>query len=436
MKYMQIIIILVIYAIEPWLWMKSLSVSLHRFKRRNLYGFAALGYYILTIIKQSVSFVSSKSKFTVLLSVILIVYMLVIGIAMFSDSLEKKLMNCSVFCFLICIAESAVIISAIVITKLSFHEIMSFGTVNIVCSFLSKVLLLLMAELFFVQDGRKLIHSLYGSREILPLIILNICADIYVTTSLRGEGVIAIRDSTVLFITVQIMFACNIVYITAVLKKKNKKLTLIECELDKLKQMQIFSEKLMELRHDMKAHAQVISELIENECYVEVKEYISNILGDIQDVQRISVVAEPALAALLSHFIAEAEKLEIRFCRHIMIDRFYISNKDLCTIISNMLNNAREATEKLEQEKRYISLDIFPAEGGYRITCMNPYEITGRHLKTTKRDRDMHGLGLKIIKSIAEKNHGVMEVIPNKKKWFEITCFIPVPELQSKGGVM
>lgn len=429
MRGVQVITILMVYMIEPFLWGKSMSVSFHKFKNEILYWALVLGYYFIAILKQGIMFQSFDNKRSILFSLVLLIYMFLSTIIFYQDRLYRKIMNCSIFCFLTCVSESVIIFSAIYIGGFATSDIMKFGTVNIVCTILSKLLLLGLIKIFFFQDGKKLIHSLYGSKEIVLLILLNVAADAYLTESLRRENFRYIRECAALFITVQFMFICNTMYITIVLRKKNKKMAAVENELDKLRQRSFFSEKLMRLRHDMKAHAMIISNLISQECYQEVKEYISNIFGDIQDVDKISAVTEPALSTLLSHYIVEMEKKEIRFCRHILMDNFYMSSKDLCAIISNMLDNAMEASEKLDKERRYVSLDIFPTEGGYRITCMNPYEKIGNHFETLKKDRRNHGHGLMIIKATAEKNHGGMEIIPNQKKWFEVTCFIPTPEL-------
>lgn len=424
--YFKALFSLVTYTIEPYLWIKSMSVSGRRFENQFCYLFAMLGYYFISSIKQALLFLPINNRLVSILGLALSLYIFFMTITLFEGERYKKVMNCSVFWFLTCISELVTISVYVFCFRVSFHTLMQFGVENLTCTIFAKLLLIGLCKFTFGSKNMKILSSLYGNPELLSFIILNLVLEIPTTSMLRHEGRGYLGRPDNFFILVQIMLVCNLLYILFIVHRKDKKLMVAEEELKYLSQIMKVTENLRKLKHDMQTHMRVIASLIDNESFDELRSYVQDVAGDIQQAKKISVVSDPALASVLNHFMNEAERCEIEFCRHIMIHNFNMSSKDLCSIVSNMLNNAKEATAKLSTGKRYISLDIFPAEGGYYITCMNPYRKEEFCFRTTKQDKCNHGLGLKIIKETAEKYHGAMEIIPNEKSWFEITCFIPV----------
>lgn len=423
--YYKVLFILITYTIEPYLWIKSMSVSGRRFENRFCYLLAMLGYYLISSVKQAFLFLHINNRLVRILGLALSLYIFILTIILFEGEKFKKVMNCSVFCFLTCLSELITISVYVFCFHIPFHTLMQFGNQNFTCTILAKLLLIGLCKLVFENKDMKILSSLYGNPELLYFIILNYILEIPTTSMLRHEGGGLGRPDN-FFILAQIMLVCNLLYIVFIVYRKDKKLMIAEEELKHLSQIMMVTENLRKLKHDMQTHMRVIAGLIDNESFDELRRYVQDVAGDIQQAKRISVVSDPALATVLEHFINEAERCEIVFCRHIMIHNFNMSSKDLCSIVSNMLNNAKEATSKLSAGKRYISLDIFPAEGGYYITCMNPYKKEDFCFRTTKQDKYNHGFGLKIIKETVEKYHGAMEIVPNEKNWFEITCFIPV----------
>jgi signal transduction histidine kinase len=311
----------------------------------------------------------------------------------------------------------------------SAEKLLRFGKMNLICTLIAKVFLYGLCKALFFSRKNKIMSILYEKYEFLVLIVLNFILEILTASVLRNKAMKIAVPMDVLFLSVQVMLLGNFIYILCILHRKDRKLAEANKELERLDHVVRVTEKLKEVQHDVKVHAIVLASLLEDENYCEAKRYLSNIAWDLKQVKKVSSVSDLALASVLSQFVEESEGKGIQFYRHILVQDFYISSRDLCLMVSNMLQNAKEATERLIQERRYISLDIFPVEGGYRITCMNPYGEKNVCYRTTKQDRKNHGLGLKIIKAAAERNGGAMEIIPNQIHWFEITCFIPVPKL-------
>ena len=104
-----------------------------------------------------------------------------------------------------------------------------------------------------------------------------------------------------------------------------------------------------------------------------------------------------------------------------------ITDMDLVIVLANCLDNAIEAVEKLEQaELRKIRVVILNDEGGISILVENPVsgEVNVNELRTTKADKENHGLGLKNIKSIVQKYEGNFQ-IEIEKQIFRVKIYLP-----------
>ncbi len=107
-----------------------------------------------------------------------------------------------------------------------------------------------------------------------------------------------------------------------------------------------------------------------------------------------------------------------------------IDDVDVFSIFGNILDNAIEATCKLEDiSKRVISLTLKEDQGFIDIECLNYYEgdINSKNgvLKTTKKDAHNHGYGIKSIINTAKK-YGGNAVFKYEDHMFKVKVLIPL----------
>lgn len=100
----------------------------------------------------------------------------------------------------------------------------------------------------------------------------------------------------------------------------------------------------------------------------------------------------------------------------------FMSEVDVYSLFGNILDNAIEATEKLEdKEKRVISLTV--AQDGYfiNIHAENYYcdtlTFSDGLPETTKKDTVYHGFGLKSIRMLVHKYDGSMKLTTNEDRF-------------------
>ena len=83
---------------------------------------------------------------------------------------------------------------------------------------------------------------------------------------------------------------------------------------------------------------------------------------------------------------------------------------EICTLFSNLLDNAIEACEKIEDDRRWVAIQITRKSGMLYLTISNsikdrPAEQEGK-LITNKQNHQLHGYGIKSVQRIVRKYEG------------------------------
>ena len=104
--------------------------------------------------------------------------------------------------------------------------------------------------------------------------------------------------------------------------------------------------------------------------------------------------------------------------------------EDLVTLLVNLLDNAVEACEKLE-ENRVIRFKMVLEEGELILSVRNPVAvpviIDGKRIVTTKNDGGKHGIGLLNLNGVIERSGGT-SALRCEDGWFCFSAMIPAAE--------
>ena len=168
-------------------------------------------------------------------------------------------------------------------------------------------------------------------------------------------------------------------------------------------------EELRRFRHDYKNHMLVVQTLLESGKTEDARKYIAAMQEPVhaamQKVKTGNFVADTILNHKAS--IAADAQIVLHFTGRIPTDG--IRSDDLCTIFSNMLDNAVEAC-RAQNGRQDIFVEAKTSAGAFLLSVSNPTgaaaNITRR---TTKADKRNHGFGLKNVERAAKKYGGMLQ---------------------------
>ena len=97
-----------------------------------------------------------------------------------------------------------------------------------------------------------------------------------------------------------------------------------------------------------------------------------------------------------------------------------VSESDICLVIANLLENAFEASMKLDRDKRQIKMFARPhSEKILLISVENAFngEITEKDGFFGSSKRNGNGIGTQSVRRIAEKDGGYLQIFSRKRNF-------------------
>lgn len=171
------------------------------------------------------------------------------------------------------------------------------------------------------------------------------------------------------------------------------------------------------IRHDLNNHVHVISNLLEQKQYAEAENYLETLRGAVDAFELLLKTGNPVTDIIVNEKYREAEQKGIAFHS----DFYFAQDTDLnvfdiSVILNNALENAFEAAAP--SKEAYVSLHTDRKKNAYLITVKNSYEGE-LHFgadglpESVKGDREVHGFGMKNIRSVVEKYFGTFAIEQN-----------------------
>ena len=167
------------------------------------------------------------------------------------------------------------------------------------------------------------------------------------------------------------------------------------------------NEELLKQRHNFIKHLNVIRNLQLNEVY----NYVDNLLKSTKEPILKSHTGDPYVDAVLNSKIDEMKEKNIDFRYSVGLPKpINISSSDICSILYNLIENAIEACEKIEDEnKRVVELSINHKGQFITFVCRNsilPHSVSFEDLNHSTKKSYGHGFGIMSIKECAARNGG------------------------------
>ena len=191
--------------------------------------------------------------------------------------------------------------------------------------------------------------------------------------------------------------------------------------------------EMRKIRHDMENHLQYVSMLIAQKDYEEANDYISDILKHRLNfgISRIRTG---------NKVIDTVANMKLIQCKNENINTIVttghietsINDIDMCSLLGNIFDNAIEACRKVDGEKE-LHFEVIQKKGYINIimknTIQSPVLENNPDLSTTKKQKDIHGYGVKNVKDIVKRHNGMVEFF-EKDKMFIADIWIPCKDFE------
>lgn len=192
---------------------------------------------------------------------------------------------------------------------------------------------------------------------------------------------------------------------------------LAQTEFASLRQLQ---QNAASYRHDMRHHFALLQGLASKEHIEGIKEYLRTAQSDMDAITPTRFCENETVNLILSAFAAKAKQAEIMLTVDAKLpDLLPFSDTELCSLLSNALENAIQATETIQDSnKRSITLRVYSKNNKLCIDIRNRYQaepVFRQGLPVSKEQG--HGFGTKSMAHIVEKHGGVFQ-FGVKDGWF------------------
>lgn len=175
-------------------------------------------------------------------------------------------------------------------------------------------------------------------------------------------------------------------------------------------------EKVQKMYHDMRNIYILELGYLKKKQYGLLQKHYESILGDLTCENTWIDTGNLGIDSILNYKREQAKEQGINIKTYTRImGKITIGDGDLSIVFGNLLDNAMEAVERLEEKDKEIKVSVKSDKTALLIHISNKYEgerkkdSRGNYI-TDKWEKDNHGIGLKTVNGIVKKYQGSMEV--------------------------
>lgn len=208
----------------------------------------------------------------------------------------------------------------------------------------------------------------------------------------------------------------GLTFLVLIESKKIRKISLIKQKNDIISHhyniLERKYDKTNQIIHDIKNHLICINALAKYNQSKQIIEYIKSINEDISQLSDIVITNNKILDIIINDKIHLINKYNINFKYEVqLVNLDFIKNKDMCSIMSNLLDNSIESCIKSSNKNILLKIHCFN-KSFIIIKLINSCDknpiLKNNKLISSKQDITYHGYGIDNIKKSVNKYSGNM----------------------------
>lgn len=212
---------------------------------------------------------------------------------------------------------------------------------------------------------------------------------------------------------------------------------------DHVREMEQLYDGIRGMRHDVHNYVADMEQLLQikeehgmlhDAVRQEAGKYLAGMQNAVDDIFLQFSTGNPVTDVILNRKAQICRQEGIDFTGDFLYPAgFGIEAFDLGILLNNALDNAIEACLKVQENRRYINLKSYAKGRMFFLVAENGYD--GKALReeggvchTTKDETQLHGIGMKNMRSCVERYYGTMEYEADKET-FVLTLMLQSMEL-------
>lgn len=262
----------------------------------------------------------------------------------------------------------------------------------------NKIILSLIVPIFFIGVAEQFILSfIYGDTIVLDKEKGLIYPIVDTKAILILQVFACIAVISILIIFSQLEKSINVVYTNKLLEQQAKE------QKKYIQEAQIRERQTASLHHDIHNHFLVLYELLKKEEIKNALDYLSN-LKDISNnisypIKTGNIMLDSLLSGKLS--IAKQKGIEID-CNIRIPNTLNIDDIDLCILFSNLIDNAINAQEKVENNHKYINIKAIQKGNIFLVKTENSCCLI--------KNKITEGIGISNIRTVLKKYGATLDI--------------------------
>ena len=168
-------------------------------------------------------------------------------------------------------------------------------------------------------------------------------------------------------------------------------------------------EELRRYRHETANHLLTISSLLSNGDTEQARQLISEIV--VTPASQAGITSgNPLVDAVISQKKAQCQDMGISFSADLVLkEKLPLTDAEVSSLLGNLLNNAVEAAAS--REHPFVRMRMYPARDYLCVEVVNSADTARLRgnptLSTTKAEPELHGIGLRVVREIADRHQGM-----------------------------